>query len=1253
MSIHHIVADLHDAQMHDLLPSIPNHSDRILPSPFCEAFWSGDQVEIPVLENTYQISIKPGPLLITDQNVQESDIIKNMTNVWSDSCGHRQLLVHSPHSTSEQVRSVHYEPKPVPTDQLAVLFDVVQEQSDWESTRLYQASSVHSTHSESDTFTFVPSAARLPTGKYFAPAIAQSIPEVRDSHCAMRTTSPTSIRSQSYQSVTGNHRSSRLDSTVRTPHSSLRADPLHTFNPYPNHIGADMLHWSNGLYDEYEAERQQTQSVEPKPHRIRASPNSKTNSNVLLGCAGSSSGPIQHNVRSPVWRGSLVAQLVPRGSGQKPPIDTDRSRWTTESRWSPIDSLHFGCPATCAYRRGVRALRSNTLREDIAGPLKEHRPGESGRISRPFGYKSKERRGQVDRGKYCGRYGTIGKSARTENTSIDNQDIYYCFTCLTDRVYRKNICTHCKRAGLIGKFPQRQQIEEPEDVKLMTEHAQLLRSAARGLSELSQHSSDEDDDELSYQNSLPSTLEAQYSPYDSQPDRTSSDSQQSASSHHTYTMDSAGDVVKRLTDLSKQDHSNGQLDSACSLSNSGSFVSEIEKANGAGTYHRPKLPTTLMRKPSPRLGRIVPVSSALTSQSPVIGGKTDGNFLTETQKLVAQLEQRMITNGSSLLNGDAKDGNMELDMTNEDHEVAEAFLNTSSRHNPGINRRLLAMLRLRNPPLQSPESCRLSGTDKAPTEDTPRRQSNPPRRSGTAVFSSRPRSQQPTSRMALYNIDPDCRERGSSTTRTGSTTRVSRYICPENNGHPESYRSTLHHRTTPLRDGWETNRQSHLFSKSATVASPRLHSNPQETTKISALMNWQRRKAYDPRTAIAQHGARASSRASAQSLRDDDPASCSTDDGKQSHRPQQSEQPRNQKSPSNTKGFYRNKNINRRTAPVETSDCIDALASMHASTGNKGFPAHCSVVSNLLTPSRSSRTGNGYVDPTVRLFIDNGRLGTEPVERKKRSPRASSLNSSANDPDNRRETRTSTKTHKVNGRKVNQPGVVHQASQSIGRHGPFRCMSQTGHQGDHMARPSREMGVSTIDSEMRPEIQPVLNDMNYPDIGVESIRYKIEKLTNFIVRMRKRIERDYAEQGTCSPGDDMFGDEAVGATVSGRPTGMHPVVASSLKNLRILEVNAQEIFSLLYPTEVDLWEPARACLTGDIGDEKQFHEARSQLTEHIVCALQKIDEGLPFSTTPTQRETPEDKTPKAAIDLNPKTAPSDAVDLAESITDRV
>ena len=67
--------------------------------------------------------------------------------------------------------------------------------------------------------------------------------------------------------------------------------------------------------------------------------------------------------------------------------------------------------------------------------------------------------------------------------------------------------------------------------------------------------------------------------------------------------------------------------------------------------------------------------------------------------------------------------------------------------------------------------------------------------------------------------------------------------------------------------------------------------------------------------------------------------------------------------------------------------------------------------------------------------------------------------------------------------------------------------------------------------------------------------------------------RDYAEQGTCSPGDDVFGDEAVGAVVAGHSTGMHPVVASSLQSLRILEVNAQGIFSkeVLVNVLIHIW----------------------------------------------------------------------------------
>ncbi|VDN14229.1 unnamed protein product [Dibothriocephalus latus] len=92
-------------------------------------------------------------------------------------------------------------------------------------------------------------------------------------------------------------------------------------------------------------------------------------------------------------------------------------------------------------------------------------------------------------------------------------------------------------------------------------------------------------------------------------------------------------------------------------------------------------------------------------------------------------------------------------------------------------------------------------------------------------------------------------------------------------------------------------------------------------------------------------------------------------------------------------------------------------------------------------------------------------------------------------------------------------------------------------------------------------------------MAVESINVKLERLTTHVLELRRRVERDYAESGSCSPGDDIYGDEEVGAIRSGRATGMHPVVASSLKNIRVLEANIQEIFDLLYPNEVEIWSP--------------------------------------------------------------------------------
>ncbi|KAL7060629.1 hypothetical protein AAHC03_09170 [Spirometra sp. Aus1] len=109
--------------------------------------------------------------------------------------------------------------------------------------------------------------------------------------------------------------------------------------------------------------------------------------------------------------------------------------------------------------------------------------------------------------------------------------------------------------------------------------------------------------------------------------------------------------------------------------------------------------------------------------------------------------------------------------------------------------------------------------------------------------------------------------------------------------------------------------------------------------------------------------------------------------------------------------------------------------------------------------------------------------------------------------------------------------------------------------------------------ERQPPERAINVNSHYPDMGVESINVKLERLTTHVLELRRRVERDYAESGSCSPGDDIYGDEEVGAISSGKPTGMHPVVASSLKNIRVLEANIQEVFDLLYPNEVEIWSP--------------------------------------------------------------------------------
>ncbi|VDP74271.1 unnamed protein product [Echinostoma caproni] len=173
------------------------------------------------------------------------------SGVWHD-LPKQQLLVQPARSASEHFGSVYHEAA-LPADQQTVLFDVVQETSDLETARLYQTTSVHSTHSESDTLALLPCEQNL-ARKPSAPS-AKSIPEVHDSFTMSRTP-PTSARSQSYQSVSSYHPAFKSENTVRTRGSSLRMESLRAISPHPHKFLPNVLHWPNDEFDEYDAERQ-------------------------------------------------------------------------------------------------------------------------------------------------------------------------------------------------------------------------------------------------------------------------------------------------------------------------------------------------------------------------------------------------------------------------------------------------------------------------------------------------------------------------------------------------------------------------------------------------------------------------------------------------------------------------------------------------------------------------------------------------------------------------------------------------------------------------------------------------------------------------------------------------------------------------------------------------------------------------------------------------------------------------------------
>ncbi|KER23266.1 hypothetical protein T265_08803 [Opisthorchis viverrini] len=719
---------------------------------------------------------------------------------------------------------------------------------------------------------------------------------------------------------------------------------------------------------------------------------------------------------------------------------------------------------------------------------------------------------------------------------------------------------------------------------------ELLSSAATGLSEFAQPSSSDDDQvelrgHTNNHQDFPSNM-IQQPPHELAKNETTD---------KVYATEYNDPVLSHLV---KPDHAD---DIFLSSSTSGSMGSETDKRLGSSTYTRPKLPWALTNQQasgSPR-GKILPF---YPQQNTTVPHQHLQNYdgLPDTQNLISQLEKRTVLDKKQK----DTDNHKERSLSNspcgvtEDQEVANVML--GSAHTAGLNQRLLAMLQRR----KNIQSI-FETNQKMDTHNLLRTQ---PRRSAVVPSSARTQSQQPISRLS-EGLNSERRRdsslltlRTTSQNRNLSSRRETKF--PEKHSVQASIAKARTNSSQPHRVG-DTPRSTSANTR-VTFGDPPSMGGSSDGSKLSAIQTWQRRKTYDPHASSQPKTSKESIRSTNQSGRV----------GKSQD--QTSERLTNsayQPTKNGQRTSRRLMNGLNRTAPVETADCLEALASIEAHTE---FPAHCSVVPKILLQNQSQNRSE--MVPATHQSKTRSETARKPtvtnapssVDGKRRQARSASSHSQypslmgqqrRNEPHicltngSRQKTERSyqplTNGHSRTGK--HHTNLLHSNQMRSVSQAEYREFEETGPIPDVTA---------CFDSNGKANLD---NELHYPDLAVESIRYKIEKLANFIVRLRKRIERDYAEQGTCSPGDDVFGDEAVGATVAGMSTGMHPVVAASLKHLRVLEFNAQEIFNLLYPNEIDLWEPVRACLAGTIEGEQMYNEARSKLTDHASNSMNMDD----------------------------------------------
>ncbi|KAF7232442.1 hypothetical protein EG68_10825, partial [Paragonimus skrjabini miyazakii] len=445
----------------------------------------------------------------------------------------------------------------------------------------------------------------------------------------------------------------------------------------------------------------------------------------------------------------------------------------------------------------------------------------------------------------------------------------FCFNCGIYRLHLLNQCFHCKQSSPSSPTRPKSPLAIAYN-KLDT--TELLSQAATGLSELAHRSSDEDDDhdkdsdvrkdsvDIEQRTKVnttqrSSTENSGHSTFFTPSHSPSNSDQNSMTSRFTYTMEEPGELMERLAQFEQH------MDQLYSLSNSGSFASETSKRTNPSAYTRPKLPANLMsrQQSEPQHGRIFAVrqdvSSANVPEQSLVSARSEklSKDIANEQKLIAQLELRSLSKNGHSEYERCDQTPLPAQASAEDQEVAHALMGAENSLN--VNRRLFAMLQRRN----LSHLTHSSTTQKPDLMDSDQIE-RLAKRGHSHIFTElgippRTQSQQPMNRS---RDTPDAIRRDTSlgTARTSNNSRAQPSMESGSEVHTNRHipasciRSKSQGPKSPLPTNTDQKR-SGVPNKLLRSTSQKSHSTTTDSTKLSALLNWQRRKAYDPQLSMS------------------------------------------------------------------------------------------------------------------------------------------------------------------------------------------------------------------------------------------------------------------------------------------------------------------------------------------------------------------------------------------------------------------